>query len=121
MSLIAPHEWGQYNPGEYLANRRLRADMTWEIDTSDLDEGSNALARARTFIREFVISLSEQGTICESLPFYVKELPYYRRMLATALASSLSRSLPNTGDDIKALIREQPELLSLSGYGSISL
>jgi hypothetical protein len=116
LSLIAPYEWGEYNPGEFLASCRLRADMTWEMDISPLDEGSNGLARARHFVREFVVTLSKQDSICEYLPFYVEELPYYQKVLTTALASSLRGSLPDTGDNVKALLSHQPGLISLTTY-----
>jgi len=112
MSLIAPHEWGQHKHGEFLARCRLRTDMTWEMEMSALDENSSALAMARSFVKEFVDAIAQQRSICDNLPFYVSELPYYQRMLATALASSLQRSLPKTGDNIKALLSERA-LLSL--------
>lgn len=107
LSLIAPQEWGQRKVGEFVASCRLRSDMTWEMDTSGLHEYSAAMSRARTFIRGFVETLAEQDSIVTHLPFYVARLPYYQRLLATALASSLQRSLPATGDDMQALLGEQ--------------
>jgi hypothetical protein len=58
-----------------------------------------------------VDTLAEQESIREQLPFYVRSLPYYQRLLAAALASSLDRSLPATGDDVKTLL----------GAGQVSL
>ena len=113
LSLIAPHEWGQYQPGEFLGTCQLRRDMTWAIDLSELEEHSPALAIAREFVREFIVTFSKQDSIRRNLPFYVKELPYYRGRLATALASSLQRSLPEAGDDAKALFSEQRALFSI--------
>ena len=46
LSLIAPDEWGQRRPGECLGECHLRADMTWEIDTSGRYTRS-AIARGR--------------------------------------------------------------------------
>lgn len=107
LSLIAPHEWGERKSGEFLGTCRLRPDMTWEMDTTDMDQDSAAVVRARSFIEGFVDTLSGQESIVTHLPFYVSNLPYYQRMLATALASSLQRTLPNTGDDMQALLLNQ--------------
>jgi hypothetical protein len=107
LSLIAPEEWGQRKAGEFVASCRLRPDMTWDMDTSSLDEHSPAVAKARTFIRGFVATLAAQDTIATHLPFYISSLPYYQRLLATALASSLQRTLPSTGDDMQALLGAQ--------------
>lgn len=108
LSLIAPEEWGQRKVGEFVARCRLRLDMTWEMDTSRLEESSPALAMARNFVRGFVATLSGQESIVTQLPFYIAGLPYYQRLLATALASSLQRTLPPGGDDMQALLRAQP-------------
>ncbi len=120
LSLIAPEEWGQRKVGEFVARCRLRPDMTWKMDTSGLDEHSPALTRARLFIRGFVDSLAEQPSIVAHLPFYISGLPYYQRLLATALASSLQRSLPCTGDDMQALISAQPAPALLAHPARIS-
>lgn len=113
LSLVGPDEWGQRLPGEYLAQCRLRPDMTWEMEAASLDAHSPALERAQLFIRGFVESLSTQESIAEHLPFYVRELPYYQRLLATALSASLQCSLPRTGDDMKALLAAQPGPLAI--------
>ncbi|CAA0121653.1 Uncharacterised protein [Halioglobus japonicus] len=105
MSLIAPHEWGAREPGAFLSCCRLRTDMTWEIDTDRERKADElALERAQAFVRGFVDALAEQGAIDQHLPFYVKELPYYQRLLATALAASLQRSMPASGVDVRALL-----------------
>ena len=116
LSLISPLEWGQNSPGEFLASCRLRIDMTWEMSVSELDENSDALERARNYIHGFVDALAEQESISEHLPFYQSHLPYYQRMLGTALASSLKKSLPKSGENMKALIADQLSSGSGSGY-----
>jgi hypothetical protein len=116
LSLIAPQEWGQRKVGEFVASCRLRSDMTWAMDTSGLDEHSPALAKAKSFIRGFVDTLAEQDSIVTHLPFYIAGLPYYQRLLATALASSLQRSLPTTGDDVQALLSAQPVVPLLASF-----
>ena len=119
LSLIAPHEWGQDKAEEFLAECRLRRDMTWEMDTAVLAEDAAALARARRFIQGFIDTLGEQDSISANLPLYVSSMPYYQRMLATALASSLERSLPHTGDSMKILLSQLPDHLALLEHSRI--
>jgi hypothetical protein len=116
LSLISPKEWGHSSPGEFLASCRLRIDMTWEMSIDELPEDSDALVKAREFIHGFVDGLSEQDSISMHLPFYESHLPYYQRMLGTALASSLKKTLPASGDSMKALMAEQSSPRSDSGY-----
>lgn len=118
LSLVGPDEWGTRLPGECLASCRLRADMTWELEVAGLDEQSPALRKARSFIRSFVDTLSAQQSIEAHLPFYVGELPYYQRLLATALSSSLQQSLPQTGDDMRALLAAQPAGFAIAPAGA---
>jgi len=111
LSLIAPQEWGQRKVGQFVARCRLRPDMTWDMDASQLEAHSPALARAQAFIRGFVDTFAKHHSVSTHLPFYRASLPYYQRLLATALASSLHRSLPHTGDDVQALLGALPEAL----------
>lgn len=113
LSLVGPDEWGVRLPGEWLGRCRLRTDMTWELEAPELDEQSPALRRARNFIRSFVDSLCSQQSIAAHLPFYAQDLPYYQRLLATALSSSLQQSLPCSDDDMRALLAEWPCLFRL--------
>jgi uncharacterized protein DUF2452 len=116
MSLIAPDEWGERQPGACLGRCRLRVDMTWEIEAiagHKVDEV--AQERAQEFVRNFVDTLSGQEALGEHLPFYVQELPYYQRLLATALAASLQRSLPAVGNDVQARLGGMRDWLLSSG------
>ena len=105
LSLIGPHEWGQREPGAFLGRCRLRADMTWVIERC-ADEESDAVAveRAQAFVEGFVDTLAGQASVGENLPYYVSTLPYYQRLLATALATSLQRSLPDSAAGMKRLL-----------------
>ena len=105
LSLVAPAEWVERMPGDFLAPCLLRADMTWFIDTSELDETSEASTMAQYFISSFFETLAEQKNLTTHLPFYVEHLPYYQRILGTALASSLQRSIPPEANDLKKLLR----------------
>jgi len=112
LSLIAPHEWGSRRSGQFVARCCLRTDMTWHLDTTGMDEHSPAAAMAQTFIYRFFDVLAVQDSISASLPFYLPALPYYQRLLATALASSLQHSMPPTGDDMSALLRAHPPMVA---------
>lgn len=111
LSMVSPGEWSREKAGNFLASCRLRRDMTWELDTADMPENPEVMQKAQDYIRGFVDTLTEQASIREQLPYYVESLPYYQRVLATALANSLEKSLPATGDDVKALL----------GAGQVSL
>ncbi|MCR9106975.1 MAG: DUF2452 domain-containing protein [Gammaproteobacteria bacterium] len=105
LSLIAPGEWGKRDFGECLGCCELRSDMTWSVTpAANLQEDSQALAQAQEFVRSFVDTLQAQTSITEQLPFYVEALPYYQRMLATALSSSLNQTLPEGFDNPGTLL-----------------
>ena len=104
LSLISPDEWGQPKAGKFLGKCRLRNDMTWEMRISDLDENCRALVMARHYVDRFVDTLRGQDSISSNLPFYDSSLPYYQRLLSTALASSLKKSLPHSLDDMRSLV-----------------
>jgi hypothetical protein len=110
LSLIAPDEWGERAPGECLGECRLRRDMTWEIDTAgDYVNSEVALQRARRFVTAFIETVAGQNEIGAHLPFYVSNLPYYQRLLATGLASSLSMSMPANSEGMAALLADSRE------------
>lgn len=110
LSLIGPDEWGQRDPGAFLGRCRLRADMTWVLERA-ADEELDAVAaeRAQAFVEGFVDTLSGQASVGEHLPYYVSTLPYYQRMLATALATSLQQSLPGSAAGMDRLLANARE------------
>lgn len=111
LSLISPGEWGAHIPGEFVAQCRLRGDMTWQLEFSQLTPGSAVLRRLEEFIDNFGSTLAAQQSITDELPFYVETLPYYQRLLATGLAASLQHSISET--DVTALIHGLPNITYL--------
>jgi hypothetical protein len=94
LSLISPEEWGPRAPGSCLGCCRLQPDMTWRIELITDPSSDPALADAlRAFHTGFIELLADNDTLEAGLPHYVDTLPYYRRLLAAGLASSLSHSL----------------------------
>ena len=96
LSLINPEEWGRAIPGEFVAECRLQADMTWQLEFGEVCADSPVRDRLQRFIEGFSDSLRGQEALEESLPFYVSSLPYFQRMLATGLAVSLQHSIRAT-------------------------
>jgi hypothetical protein len=118
LSLIAPQEWGDKPIGDFLARCQLRRDMTWDLDLKDIEQDSLSAHRARNFVLGFIEALSAQDSIADNLPTYVAELPYYRRLLAAGLASSLAASLPQVGDQVQAVLESSEASIRLLGKDS---
>ena len=98
LSLVAPQEWRGRAPGACLGQCELRSDMTWALEpVDDLDAHPTLGAELEKLIEGFTAELEGDGSLGEHLPGYRRELPYYQRMLATALGTSLRAS---TGADV---------------------
>ena len=98
LSLIAPEEWRGPGLGAYVGACYLRTDMTWYLIPAEGLENDEALVDALDeFVVNFTASLNTGGTLEEGLPFYVPQLPFYQRLLATGLASSISQSAAAQG------------------------
>ena len=100
LSLIAPEEWGTRQFGDCLGCCRLQSDMTWSIapreDLRQYPALSQALAR---LAESFLSSLDSDDLVEENLPAYRRELPYFQRLLATGLGTSLQESLRRAGSE----------------------
>ena len=93
LSLIAPQEWTDTTPGHFVGSCCLRSDMTWALDpAADLSDHPDLVQALDGFIHDFLETLEGHETLEAGLPFYVAQLPFYQRLLATGLASSLQRS-----------------------------
>jgi hypothetical protein len=121
LSLVAPAQWRGALPGAFVGRCRLRDDMTWELETSALEDVPEVSREVLAFIDDFVARITTQGSVSDSLPFYLATLPYQQRMLATALAASLQRSLHGNGDagpmveDVDLLLENGAALRRLLG------
>ncbi|MAT91914.1 MAG: hypothetical protein CME59_04885 [Halioglobus sp.] len=94
LSLVAPQEWGQNLPGDFVAACALRPDMTWEVRFDDLADAPQVTDKLQAFVDAFTSALHEQDDVAAHLPRFVAHLPYYRRLLASSLAASLDLSSP---------------------------
>lgn len=98
LSLIAPQEWGARRPGVHVARCDLRHDMTWSLTAAeDLAESPHVVDALRQHMDGFLAALDTEVPLADTLPFYVSELSFYPRLLASALARSLRSNLQFSG------------------------
>lgn len=96
LSLVAPQEWGDKEVGDCLGKCRLARDMTWSMEAAeDLEQKPELRAALHEVIESFTRGLDSDAALDETLPGYRRELPYYQRLLATGLGTSLRRSVDN--------------------------
>jgi hypothetical protein len=85
--------------------------MTWTITPSDLLADRNAVSDAiGRFYDAFAEMLNTDLTLEEILPFYVRRLPYYQRLFASALSRSM-RTAVTLGDQASNSCRQWRTLL----------
>ncbi len=98
LSLISPAEWRAGAPGPCLGRCELQLDMTWTLEPGEnLAEVPELLDALAAFQEGFVDLLDGEAPLEESLPYYVAQLPYYRRLLAAGMAKSLASSMSLAG------------------------
>lgn len=98
LSLIAPDEWSDERRAGFAGEVTLQPDMTWTIAPSEELQNNRTVAAAlRQYHDAFVELLDTERTLEEVLPFYVRHLPYYQRLFASALSRSL-RSTVRMGE-----------------------
>ena len=118
LSLLSPGDWRSRQPGPCLGRCLLSPDMTWQLTPAqDVGEHPELVERLEAFQRGFKDWLDQDGTLEDHLPFHVPALPYYRRLLAAGMSSSLKRSMAGSGLDMRGSrewlkAEEIPALLS---------
>ena len=102
LSLLSPEDWRSQQPGPCLGRCVMQSDMTWQLTPRPGIEEQPEMVEALSAFREgFADWLNQDGTLEDHLPFYVRELPYYRRLLAAGMSSSLQKSLASSGLDAR--------------------
>lgn len=115
LSLIEPGRWSPEKRGDYFGSCQLHEDMTWSFNTYDPDQQQPDTQKAlREFYLNVIQTLNSDKPMSENLPFYVDDLPYYRRMAATGLARSMSHSLDAYG------LLHQPSKTLLCSINSVN-
>jgi hypothetical protein len=98
LSLLSPEDWRGRQPGPCLGQCVLQMDMTWHFTpAADVGEHPELADWLEAFRQGFTDWLDQDGTLEDHLPFHVQQLPYYRRLLAAGMASSLKRSMAMSG------------------------
>ena len=94
LSLIAPDEWTDERQAGYAGTCVLQTDMTWTIAPSTrLPTRDRVLEAIGRFHDAFVTKLDSDDALEEILPSYVKTLPYFQRLYASALSRSLRATI----------------------------
>lgn len=98
LSLIAPHEWGDSGYGQYVGECVLHEDVTWTLTLhASAEQNIIIMQLIEQRRREFQQALSDADAVDDVLPVYLESLPFYQRVLASALASSLKISMHKSG------------------------
>jgi hypothetical protein len=98
LSLISPREWGSSSFGQYIGECVLQQDITWSLLLDDIAAKDTAfLSYIEAQRQEFDTMLEKADVIDDVLPTYVETLPFYQRLLASALANSLKNSMQKSG------------------------
>jgi len=115
LSLVAPDEWSQERRAGFVGTCLLHPDMTWTIDPSELVGGDNDVSAAiARFYDAFAETLDSDLALEDILPFFVRRLPYWQRLHASALSRSI-RGTITLGDQASRSCRDWQALLPTFG------
>jgi hypothetical protein len=103
LSLIAPEQWSERHLHGFAGTCVLHRDMTWTIEPSELVGEENAVTEAiARFYDAFAETLDSDLTLEDILPFYVRRMPYWQRLHASAMSRSLRGTVTLAGQrDVK--------------------
>jgi hypothetical protein len=90
LSLIAPDEWSDRHNCGFVGTCILQRDMTWTIEPSEQLFTEKRLSDAvGRFFDAFADTLDSDLALEDILPFYVRRMPYWQRLHASALSRSI--------------------------------
>lgn len=103
LSLIAPEQWSARHQRGFVGTCVLHRDMTWTIEPSERVGEENTVTDAiARFYDAFAETLDSDLTLEDILPFYVRRMPYWQRLHASAMSRSLRGTVTLAGQrDIK--------------------
>lgn len=106
LSLISPDEWRNSAFGLYVCQCLLMPNMVWNIShKTDDREAIEQIAHAMNALKDSLLAdLFLEKPLGSTLPFHDEQLPFHQRVLANALASHVSRQIP------QALSKSLPQL-----------
>jgi len=104
--LLGPDQWSAGHPGDFIAECVLQDDVTWTLTLAPAAARDAELLRhIEAERRRLQQALAEAPDLDAAMPVYLKQLPFYRRLLAYGLGGSLRASMRAAG--INALSYDQ--------------
>ena len=98
LSPMSPQQWSVPTFDQVIGCCELHDDLAWTLDlTEDTAQDAVFLAYIRTRRETLEQALQASPTLEAALPVYVGSLPFYQRVFASALASSLGKSMQLSG------------------------
>lgn len=104
--MLPPDQWSAGHPGRFIGECVLQEDITWTLTLDEeAAEDESLLNLIEEERRRLEQSLEEADTVEDALPEYIASMPFYCRLLAYGLGSSLRLSARAAG--INALSYEE--------------
>lgn len=98
LSPVFPQQWSVPTFDQVIGCCELHDDLAWTLELSEETARDAAfLAYIRTRRETLEQALQASPTLEAALPVYVASLPFYQRVFASALASSLGKSMHLSG------------------------
>lgn len=98
LSPVFPQQWSVPTFDQVIGCCELHDDLAWTLELSEETARDTAfLARIQARRETLLQALQASPTLAAGLPVYVATLPFYQRVFASALASSLGKSMQLSG------------------------
>lgn len=116
--LLSPSDWSAGYPGRFIGECVLQDDITWTLTLDEAAANDESLLQyLERERRRLEVSLQQTDSLQEAMPVYVESLPFYSRLLAYGLGSSLRVSMQAAGistlgyDEARGLLghEQQPD------------
>lgn len=114
--LMSPAEWSAGHPGQFIGECVMQEDITWTLTLDETAARDSALLEhIESERRRLEESLENSQTVADAMPVYVQSMPFYARLLAYGLGSSLRVSMEAAGinalsyDEARGLLSHEPE------------
>ena len=104
--MLPPDQWSAGHPGQFIGECVLQDDITWTLTMDErAAEDESLLSLIEEERQRLERSLEEAAAVEDAMPEYIASMPFYCRLLAYGLGSSLRGSMQAAG--INALSYEQ--------------
>jgi len=106
----APNDWACGQPGIFIGECILQNDITWTIQLNqEISQQEWFISYMEEQKNKLQESLENSSSLEEAMPYYVKQMSYYSRLLAYGLGTSLNTSMQKSG--INTLHYDQAKIL----------